>query len=291
MYTAANAALGPALQQLRADAAAAGDSARAAALKAGKSAADADAAARAAQVDALRRETAALLDRYPAIRETGVPSLENPRFVNALLFHSDGSVKAPFRQLFPRPGATLMVVRLSEDASLTTVRAVREGVTSMLKRYPLTGVGITVSGAPVVSEGLVNATVTDLRVVLPVAAVVMLVILVASLPGWLGLLPLPVAALGAAYTYGALDLLRHPTTLAAIAAAPILSAWSPTTWSSSPPVERRRRDRCRAGSRCGCAPWCSPRRRRRRARSSCCSRRSRSSARSAPSSPSAWPAG
>ncbi|HEX3607688.1 MAG TPA: MMPL family transporter [Candidatus Dormibacteraeota bacterium] len=222
VYTAANAALGPALQQLRADAAAAGDAARAAALKAGKSAADADAAARAAQVDTLRNETAALLDRYPAIRETGVPSLENPRFVNALLFHSDGSVKAPFRQLFPRPGATLMVVRLSEDASLTTVRAVRDGVASMLKRYPLTGVGVTVSGAPVVSEGLVNATVTDLRVVLPVAAVVMLVILVASLPGWLGLLPLPVAALGAAYTYGALDLLRHPTTLAAIAAAPIL---------------------------------------------------------------------
>jgi hydrophobe/amphiphile efflux-3 (HAE3) family protein len=222
VYTAANAALGPALQQLRSDAKAAGDAARAEALKAGKSATDADAAARAAEVDALRRETAALLERYPAIKETGIPALDNPRFVNAFLFRSDGSVKPLFRQLFPREGASLVVVRLIDGASLNTVRDVRDTVSSMLHKYPLSGVSATVSGAPVVSERLVSATATDLRIVLPVAAVAMLVILLLLLPGWLGLLPLPVAALGVAYTYGSLDLLRRPTTLAAIAAIPIL---------------------------------------------------------------------
>jgi predicted RND superfamily exporter protein len=59
-------------------------------------------------------------------------------------------------------------------------------------------------------------------VVVPVAAVAMLVILLLLLPGWLGLLPLPLAAIGVIYTYGSLDLLRRPTTLAAIAAIPIL---------------------------------------------------------------------
>jgi hypothetical protein len=222
VYTAANAALGPALQQLRLDAKAAGDAARAAALAAGRSAADADAAARAAEVDALHRETAALLDRYPAIRETGIPSLENPRFVNAFLFRSDGSVKPLFRPLFPRQGATLVVVRLEDGASMTSVRAVRDTVTGFLAKYPLSGVGTTVAGAPVLSEGLVSATVIDLRVILPIAGVAMLVILLLLLPRPLGLIPLPVAAIGIAYTFGALVLLRRPTTLAAIAAIPIL---------------------------------------------------------------------
>ncbi|TMD93373.1 MAG: hypothetical protein E6I76_14765 [Chloroflexi bacterium] len=222
VYTAANAALGPALQQLRTDAKAAGDAARAAALTAGKSSADADAAARAAEVDTLQRETAALLQKYPAIKETGIPGLDNPRFVNAFLFRSDGSVKPLFKPLFPRPNASLVVVRLVDGASLNTVRDVRDTVSSMVRKYPLSGVSVTVSGAPVVSEGLVSATVTDLRVVVPVAAVAMLVILFALLPGWLALVPLPLAAIGVSYTYGALDLLRRPTTLAAIAALPIL---------------------------------------------------------------------
>ena len=222
VYTAANAALGPALQQLRLDAKAAADAARAAALTAGRSAADADDAARAAEVDALHRETAALLDRYPAIRETGIPSLENPRFVSAFLFRADGSVKPLFRPLFPRPGATLMVVRLEDGASLNSVRAVRDRVTGFLATYPLNGVTTTVAGAPVVSEGLVSGTVTDLRVILPIAGAAMLIILLLLLPGRLGLVPLPVAAIGIAYTFGALVLLRRPTTLAAIAAIPIL---------------------------------------------------------------------
>jgi uncharacterized protein len=222
VYTAANAALGPALAQLRSDAKAAGDAARAAALKAGKSSADADAAARSAEVDTLQKETAELLDKYPAIRETGIPGLDNPRFVTAFLFRSDGSVKQLFKPLFPRPNATLVVVRLVDGASLNTVRDVRDTVTSMLRKYPLSGVSVTVSGAPVVSEGLVSATVTDLRIVVPVAAVAMLVILLLLLPGWLGLLPLSLAAVGVAFTYGGLDLLRRPTTLAAIAAIPIL---------------------------------------------------------------------
>ncbi|HEY0409513.1 MAG TPA: hypothetical protein VGE42_04525, partial [Candidatus Dormibacteraeota bacterium] len=222
VYTAANAALGPALQQLRLDAKAAADAARAAALTAGRSAADADDAARAAEVDALHRETAALLDRYPAIRETGIPSLENPRFVSAFLFRADGSVKPLFRPLFPRQGATLMVVRLEDGASLNSVRAVRDRVTGFLATYPLNGVTTTVAGAPVVSEGLVSGTVTDLRVILPIAGAAMLIILLLLLPGRLGLVPLPVAAIGIAYTFGALVLLRRPTTLAAIAAIPIL---------------------------------------------------------------------
>ena len=222
VYTAANAALGPALAQLRSDAKAAGDAARAAALKGGKSSADADAAARSAEVDTLQKETAELLDKYPAIRETGIPGLDNPRFVTAFLFRSDGSVKQLFKPLFPRPNATLVVVRLVDGASLNTVRDVRDTVTSTLRKYPLSGVSVTVSGAPVVSEGLVSATVTDLRIVVPVAAVAMLVILLLLLPGGLGLLPLPLAAVGVAFTYGGLDLLRRPTTLAAIAAIPIL---------------------------------------------------------------------
>jgi hydrophobe/amphiphile efflux-3 (HAE3) family protein len=220
--SAATAALDVALGALRADARAAGDAARAAALRAGRTAADADAVARAAEVDTLRRDTAALLERFPQLRQTGVPGLDNPRFVSAFLFRHDGSIKPLYRPLFPRPGATLVVARLADDAGLTTVRQVRDTVTTMLHQFPLQGVHVVVSGAPVVEEGLTRASATDLRAILPVAAVAMLAILVLLLPGRLALLPLPVALAGVVYTAGALDLLRRPTTLAAIAAVPIL---------------------------------------------------------------------
>jgi MMPL family len=181
--TAANAALDVALGRVRAAGRAAGDAARAAALRAGRSAADADTAARAAEVDSFRRETVVLLQTFPQIRETGLPGLDNPRFVDAVLFRADGSVTPLVRQLFPRPGATLVVVRLADGAGLATVRRVRETVSEMLGRYPLTGVSAVVSGAPVVEEGLTRAAATDLRAVLPAAGVAMLAILLLLLDG------------------------------------------------------------------------------------------------------------
>jgi uncharacterized protein len=222
VYTAANAALDVALGQVRAAARAAGDAARAAALRAGRPPADADAAAQAAEVEEFRRQTVALLQTFPQIRETGVPGIDNPRFVRAFLFRPDGSVKPLYRQLFPRPEATLVVARLAEGAGLTTVRQVRETVSRVLSRYPLHGVSAVVSGAPVVEEGLTRASATDLRAVLPAAGVAMLALLVLLLPGRVGLLPLVVGMAGTVGTLGALDLLRRPTTLAAIAAVPIL---------------------------------------------------------------------
>jgi uncharacterized protein len=222
VYTAANAALDVALGQVRAAARAAGDAARAAALRAGRSAADADAAAQAAEVAEFRRQTVALLQTFPQIRETGVPSIDNPRFVNAFLFRPDGSVKPLYRQLFPRPGATLVVARLADGAGLTTVRRMRETVARVLARSPLQGVSAVVSGAPVVEEGLTRASATDLRAVLPVAGAAMLAVLLLLLPGRVAVLPLVVGVAGTVGTLGALDLLRRPTTLAAIAAVPIL---------------------------------------------------------------------
>ena len=220
--SAATAALDVALGALRTDARAAGGAARAAALKAGRPASEADAVARAAEVDTLRRDTASLLERFPQIRDTGVPGLDNPRFVSAFLFRRDGSVKPLYRELFPRPGASLVVVRLSEGAGLTTVREVRQTVASTLRQFPLQGVQVVVSGAPVVEEGLTRSAVSELRTILPLAAVAMIAILILLLSRPLALLPLPVAAGGLVYTAGALDLLRRPTTLAAIAAVPVL---------------------------------------------------------------------
>ncbi|HEY2705916.1 MAG TPA: MMPL family transporter [Candidatus Dormibacteraeota bacterium] len=220
--SAATAALDVALTALRADAKTAGDAARATAQKAGRSAADAEAAARAEEVATLRRDTVSLLDRFPQIRETGVPSLDNPRFVSAFLFRRDGSVKPLYRSFFPRPGATLVAVRLADNAGLGTVRQLRDTVTATLRQFPLQGAQVVVSGAPVVEEALTRASATDLRAVLPVAAIAMIAILLLLLRGRFALLPVPVALAGVVYTAGALDLLRRPTTLAAIAAVPIL---------------------------------------------------------------------
>jgi uncharacterized protein len=172
---------------------------------------------------------------------TSAPSLGNPDFLAAVVFdlrRARGTPKARLAYLFPNGRSTQIVVRLRPDLSeaersraLDLIRAAvyddtpRGACAYRGKPEPcfaLRGGEYTISGAPIVIEGLAGAVKDALLVLLVAAVLVMALTLLAVFRSRLRLLPLAIALAAAAFTFGLLKLLGGSLTIAAIATLPIL---------------------------------------------------------------------
>src|SRR3954466_8676 len=159
---------------------------------------------------------------------TSVPRLNDPQFVSRLVFDPAkpaGTPKPRFAYLFPTKNAALIQVRLKP----TLTEPQRERAIALVRRavampdWQLSGGGsYVVTGAPVVVNDL-SADITRSLVVLLVAALlVMAGTLALVFRRRLRLLPLGVALLAAALTFGALALVGAPLTMASIGVLPVL---------------------------------------------------------------------
>ncbi len=172
---------------------------------------------------------------------TSVPSLGNPDFIAAVVFdlrRSRGTPKARLSYLFPNNHSTQIVVRLRPDLSESERRRalelIRAAVYDQTPRqicafegkpepcFDLRGGSYTISGAPVVVEGLAGALKDALLILLAVAVIVMALTLLLVFRSRFRLLPLGIALATAALTFGFLRLLGGSLTIASIATLPIL---------------------------------------------------------------------
>ncbi|MBW8059501.1 MAG: MMPL family transporter [Solirubrobacterales bacterium] len=172
---------------------------------------------------------------------TSFPSLGNPDFLAAVVFdlrRSRGTPKARLSYLFPNSRSAQIVVRLRPDLSeverhraLGLIRAAvydptpRQACKFRGKPEPcfaLRGGRYVVSGVPVVVDGLTGALKDALLVLFAVAVAVMALTLVAVFRSRLRLLPLGIALVAAALTFGLLGLAGGSLTMASIAVMPIL---------------------------------------------------------------------
>jgi hydrophobe/amphiphile efflux-3 (HAE3) family protein len=159
---------------------------------------------------------------------TGVPKLNDPNFVSALVFDpSRGATtpKARFAYLFPSSRAAMIQVRLKPDLS----DAQRERATELVRaavampQWKLKGdAGYTVTGAPVLAEDLADALGASTLRLLVVALVVMALVLALVFRSRARLVPLLVALAAVAVTFGAMAVLGAPLTMASIAVLPVL---------------------------------------------------------------------
>jgi uncharacterized protein len=172
---------------------------------------------------------------------TSVPSIGNPDFIAAVVFdlrRSRGTPKARLSYLFPNSRSAQIVVRLRPDLTESersrTLELIRAAVYDQTPRracafrgepepcFALHGGSYTISGAPVVIEGLSGALRDALLVLLAAAIVVMALTLLAVFRSRLRLLPLAIALAAAALTFGLLGLVGGSLTMASIAVMPIL---------------------------------------------------------------------
>lgn len=172
---------------------------------------------------------------------TSVPSITNEDFVATVIFDFSrprGTPKARLSYLFPNAKSAQIVIRLRPDLTEaerhraiglieaavedTTPRAACKEEGKPAPCFELEGGSYVVSGAPVVIDGVSRALKDALLVLFAVAVVVMALVLLLVFRSRWRLLPLGIALMAAAITFGLLALVGGSLTMASIAALPIL---------------------------------------------------------------------
>jgi uncharacterized protein len=172
---------------------------------------------------------------------TSAPSLGNPDFLAAVVFdlrRARGTPKSRLAYLFPNGRSTQIILRLRSglnDAERrralglihaavfdTTPRRVCAYRGEPEPCFALRGGSYTVSGAPIVIEGVGDALEEALLILFAVAIVVMALTLLLVFRSRFRLLPLAIALAAAALTFGLLSILGGSLTIASIASLPIL---------------------------------------------------------------------
>jgi hydrophobe/amphiphile efflux-3 (HAE3) family protein len=159
---------------------------------------------------------------------TSKPSLDDPEFVSTLVFDSSkpvGTPKQRFAYLFPSPNAALISVRmkpgLSEAARKHTIALIGRAVA--MKQWRLThGERYLVTGEPAVVSDLTSSISRSIALLGLAVVMVMAIALSLIFRGRPRLLPLGVALLASALTFGALSLLSSSLTVAQVAVLPVL---------------------------------------------------------------------
>lgn len=173
---------------------------------------------------------------------TSAPSIGNPEFLASVVFdlhQSRGTPKARLAYLFPNDHSTQIVLRLRPDLNdgerSEALELIREAVYDTTPRqactykgqpeacFGLHGAGTyTITGAPILVEGITAALKEALLILFAVAIVVMGIVLLLVFRSRWRLLPLAIALAAAALTFGLLDLFGGSLTIASIATLPIL---------------------------------------------------------------------
>ena len=160
---------------------------------------------------------------------SGVPRIDDPSFVSALVFDrtagEPGVPKSRFAYLFPSKNAALIQIRLRPDltdAERTRAIDLIETATREKPFLPREGAKYIVTGVPVVAAGLADSVQKAIFVLLGAALLLMAATLALVFRASLRLLPLALALAAAAMTFGALSVAGGDLTMASIAALPVL---------------------------------------------------------------------
>ena len=172
---------------------------------------------------------------------TSAPSIDNEEFVATVVFdfaRPRGTPKPRLAYLFPNAKSAQIVIRLKPDLSESERRRaidlIEAAVAETTPRkacgeegkaaacFTLERGSYVVSGAPVVIEGVSRALKDALLILFAIALGVMAAVLFLVYRSRWRLLPLAVALMAAAITFGLLALVGGSLTMASIAALPIL---------------------------------------------------------------------
>jgi hydrophobe/amphiphile efflux-3 (HAE3) family protein len=182
-----------------------------------------------------------LLDVAARYGITSAPSIANPDFLAAIVFdlrRARGTPKARLAYLFPNSRSTQIVIRLRPDLSdaerSRALGLIRAAVFDGTPRracafngrprpcFELRHGHYTISGAPLVIEGVADALKRALLVLFGAALLMMALTLFAVFRSRFRLLPLAIALAAAAVTFGLLWLAGGSLTPASIGVLPIL---------------------------------------------------------------------
>jgi uncharacterized protein len=181
--------------------------------------------ARKATMAGFAAEISALAIRYGL---NSAPSLSDHEFVSKVVFDSEkpsGTPKQRFAYLFPSRDSALVSVRLkaglSEAQRSHTISLIRQA-TAMSQWHLANGESYLVTGEPVIVSDVTGSITSSIELLLVAVLLVMGLVLSLIFKGRPRLLPLGIALLAAALTFGALALSGASLTMASVAVLPVL---------------------------------------------------------------------
>jgi hydrophobe/amphiphile efflux-3 (HAE3) family protein len=188
----------------------------------GESSAQQDAAAAAARqrvADEFNAQFGADAKRF---LDVGEQSLDNPKFVEFLMFGADGKIRPELSGIFPADHHALMVVRLEGNLSIDEGSRIAAGLVDDAKAYQFDGVDKIVSGSPLLIKEI-NDEMRESIVLMAIFAVVIMVLVLALLfrARW-RLLSLPAVLIGCVSAFGLMGFGGIPLTMVTISGLPIL---------------------------------------------------------------------
>lgn len=196
--------------------------ARAGTVAAGETEEQQDAAAAAAR----QRVADAFNDQYGAdakrFLEVGTQTLDNPRFVEFVLFGADGKLRSELSDIFPDERHALMVARLNGNFSIDEGSRVAGDMVELSKGYQFDGVTLRVSGPSLLIKEINDEMRSSLIVMAIFAVVIMATVLFVVFRARWRLLSLPAVLVGAVSAFGLMGFLGIPFTMVTISGLPIL---------------------------------------------------------------------
>ncbi len=157
---------------------------------------------------------------------TGLPSLDDPVYVQNVVFDSrnEGEPKARFAYLFPSAESALISVRLRPELTEAERRDAIDLIRDATEdpAFQIRDTEYVVSGVPVVVEGLADKLSSEIFVLLGAALIVMMLTLALVFGPPFRLLPLVIALATAGIVFGLLAAVGGSLTMASLAVLPVL---------------------------------------------------------------------
>ncbi|MCL0074413.1 MMPL family transporter [Dehalococcoidia bacterium] len=154
--------------------------------------------------------------------QVGEASLENPRFVNRVLYDENGQVSPAMAAFIPAAESVLIRVSPAGNLPYETSLEIVEEIEHFFLRQPLDQVAVTVVADVEIVETIAEGIGGDLTMLLGLAVVVMALILLFIFQVRWRLLSLFMVGISAVWTFGLMGFLGVPLSMATMAVLPVL---------------------------------------------------------------------
>ncbi|MBN1367155.1 MAG: RND family transporter [Dehalococcoidales bacterium] len=180
----------------------------------------------AAQQQAAQQAQAAVMQQFQSaieqFEQIGTPSLDNPNFIAAVLYNSDGNINESFASIIPDDTHALIIVTPTGDTSNGKSLELSHDLQDYFSDNPLQNVTASFVGYALVTEDISNSMSSNLLILLGLAVVVMVIVLFFLFRVRWRLLSLLVVGIGTLWTFGVMGYVPIPITMATMAVLPIL---------------------------------------------------------------------
>jgi len=178
------------------------------------------------QEEAAQQARTEVLQRFQSqieqMQAIGEPSLDNPLFIEAIIYDSEGSINQEIQPFIPDNEHALIIVTPNGNLSDEEALQVTKDIEDYFLTRPLTEVTTTVIASSKLVDAISKGMGKNMAILLGISVVVMTLILLGMFRVRWRLLSLLMVGVSALWTFGLMGYFSVPITMATMAMLPIL---------------------------------------------------------------------